>query len=695
MLRCFFNVLLVIVGFATWAQSSVSIQKEAAQFKKTLLEHHVTPRSIDDSFSKDAFDLFLKQLDPNRHYFTQQDIIQLSAYRNSIDDELNGSSWNLLPEVTRRFASNLRTAQAIIEQHTAKPFDFMTTDETSYTSFDWPADEKEMNKRWLQHLKLETLNELMRLKKSGRPGNDADFLKTKEVEARNATRKSAIRAVQRIAEHPMGYDDYVASLYLRAIGLAFDPHSVHLSFSEMNDYITSLGTEGYFFGITIGENERGEIIIDELTPGGAAWRSGIVHSGDVIEKVRWGANEWIEVSGMSRGELNDLLMESNHIVMEFMLVEGSGLRKNVLLKKEKMESDENIVKSLILAGEKKIGYISLPGFYSSWGGSESSRCANDVAKEILKLKKENIDGLILDVRFNGGGSLYEAVAMAGIFIDAGPMGLIKDKTREVISIKDMNRGTVYDGPLVLMVNGLSASASEFLAAALQDYRRAVIVGSKTYGKATGQRIFPMQPGKVEIDHTLDINSGWGFSTITSMKIYRVTGKTAQKYGVKPDIVLPDLYDFAGLGESHATGALSSDSVSKKAYYTPLAPLPLPELRGKSDLRVKASEAFQLTRECSLQFADLREKFDTVSLSWRGYQEAAGKQAALFTRLQELNSKPLQSFKIGAHSFSQQRLQMDDYARQQSESWIEKLSRDISLEEAYFIICDYIAVGSAN
>ena len=694
MLRSFFNVLLVIITIATQAQSPVSVQQEAAAFKKNLLEHHVSPRPIDDAFSNDAFDLFLKQLDPNRHYFSQQDIAQISAYRNMIDDELNGSSWQILPEVTQRLAKNLRTARTIIEQHTAKPFDF-TTNEFYYNNLEWPADEKEMHRRWLQHLKLETLNELIRLKKSSRSGSDANFLKTKEAEARSTTQKSAIRAVQRIAEHPMGYEEYVASLYLRAVGLAFDPHSIHLSFSEMNDYITSLGTEGYYFGITISENEQGEMIIDELTPGGAAWRSGIVHSGDIIEKIRWGANEWIEVSSMSRGELNDLLMESNHIVMEFMLVEGSGLRKNVLLKKEKIESEENVVKSLILAGKKKIGYISLPGFYSSWGGSESSRCANDVAKEILKLKKENIDGLILDVRFNGGGSLYEAVAMAGIFIDAGPMGLIKDKTGEVISIKDMNRGTVYDGPLALMVNGLSASASEFLAAALQDYHRAVIVGSKTYGKATGQRILPMQPGKLELDHTLDINSGWGFSTITSMKIYRVTGKTAQKYGVKPDILLPDLYDLASLGESHATGALSSDSVTKKTYYTPLPTLPVQELRSKSNLRVNTSEAFQLTRECSLQFAALEDKIDTISLSWNGYQETAERRDALFAKLQESHSKPLKSFQIASHAFGQQRLQMDDYARKQNELWIEKLSRDISLEEAYFIICDYIAVGSAN
>jgi carboxyl-terminal processing protease len=693
MLRCFFTAWLVIVSFAALAQSPVTVKQEANQFKKNLLEHHVNPRPIDDSFSKDVFDLFLKILDPNRQFFSQQDIAQISVYRTMIDDELNGSSWQLLPDVTQRLAKNLQKAQKTIEQHTVKPFDF-TKDGVYKANSDWPADEKEMDSRWIQHLKLETLNELIRLKKSSTI-NEKDFLKSKESEARNNVRKSAMRTVQRVIEHPMGYDDYVSSSYVRAIGLAFDPHSVHLSFAEMNDYITSLGTEGYYFGITISENDRGEIIIDELTPGGAAWRSGMVHSGDVIEKVRWGANEWIVVSDMSRAGLNDLLMESNHVVMEFALIEGSGLRKNVLLKKEKMESEDNIVKSLILTGNKKIGYISLPGFYSAWGGSESSRCANDVAKEILKLKKENIEGLILDVRYNGGGSLYEAVAMAGIFIDAGPMGLIKDKTGDVISIKDMNRGTVYDGPLVLMVNGLSASASEFLAAALQDYNRAVIVGSNTYGKATGQRIFPMQPGKLEIDHTLDINSGWGFSTITCMKIYRVTGKTAQKYGVTPDIILPDLYDLAGLGESYATGALPSDSVIKKTYYTPLTPLPVKELKSNSIDRIKASEAFQLTRECSEQLAVSMDNVDTVSLTWAGFAQVAEKEAKIFLELQEACSQPSKSFKIKTHAFNLQRLQMDDYARQQNESWIEKLSRDISLEEAYFIICDYIAVGSAN
>jgi carboxyl-terminal processing protease len=694
MLRYFFNVLFFFYGFAAMAQSPVSTQQEATQLIKNLLEHHVSPRPVDDSFSKDVFDIFIKLVDADKLFFTRLDIDQLSVHMTTIDDELNSSSWKFLPEVTKRLEKNLRHAETVIARHTAKPFDFMT-DELHYRNADWAADEKEIGNRWRLHLKFETLNELVRIRTTLPAISNEDFLLGKEADARNVVKKSAMRTINRLIDHSTGYEEHIASLYLRAIGLAFDPHSTHLSFSEMNDYVTSLGTEGYYFGITISESERGEIMIGDLTPGGAAWRSGNVHSGDVIEKVRWGANEWIDVEKMTRDEMNELLMESNNVVMEFMLKEGTGLRKSVLLKKEKMDSEENVVKSLILEGDKKIGYISLPGFYSAWGGSESSRCANDVAKEILKLKKENIEGIILDVRYNRGGSLFEAVAMAGIFIDAGPMGMIKDQSGAVTSVKDMNRGTVYDGPLILMVNGLSASASEFLAAALQDHNRAVIVGSKTYGKATGQRIFPMQPGKVEIDHTLDVASGWGFSTITAMKIYRVTGKTAQKHGVTPDITLPDLYNFSDFGESYATGALPSDSVTKKAYYSPLKPLPLQALRSKSATRVNASEAFRLTRDYSKQLVALKERLDTVNLTWTEYNNLVGTEAGVFSRLRECNSRSTDAFKIGSHAFNQQRLQMDDYARQQNENWTGNLSTDISLEEAYYIICDYIAAGSAN
>lgn len=694
MVRGIFNFLLLLISIDLLAQQPVSVRNEAAQLKKVILEQHVSPRPIDDAFSEFVFNRLIDELDPDKLYFTQQEITELSAYKNKIDDDLNGTSWNFFPILSQRYKNCLLRVDGIITQHTKMPFDF-STNEIFVTGTTWAQNETENARRWHAYLKYETLNELVRIKKTMPDTADKDFLIRKESDARMRTQRSSLRMVRRMLNHSSGYENYVSNVLLQSIGLAFDPHSMYLSSTQMENFVGSLSTEGFYFGISVDENEKGDLVITKLTPGGPAWKSGEVHAGDVIEQIRWEGSEWIDVVGMSKHECDNLLMESNKNTIEFALLQTGGIQKKVRLRKEKMEAEENVVKSFILGGEKKIGYVSLPGFYTDWGEAEGSRCANDVAKEILKLKKENIDGLILDVRYNGGGSLNEAVAMGGIFIDAGPMGVLKEKSGEAASVKDMNRGTVYDGPLVLMVNGSSASASEFLAAALQDYRRAIIVGSKTYGKATGQVMLPLQPGKKQIDTSLDLKSGWGFSTVTTMKIYRITGKTAQQNGVTPDILLPDLYDFIDFREQHLKGALPADSVIKKTYYTPLTLLPLRELKQKSLDRIAGSKGFQITAECSKKLATLQSKFDSVSLNWSQYKNLITDEGKEFERLKEVTDIPTKSFTVANHAFDRHRIDSDTYVKEVNDVWTKNLLCDISLEEAFYIICDYIKTESSR
>jgi carboxyl-terminal processing protease len=669
------------------------VQQEAIQLRKKMIEHHVSPRPVDDVFSAIVFENFLNFLDPKKLYFTEQEINDLNQYRDRIDDELNGNSWKTLDETSRKYKDALIRAEHLIKKNSALPFDFSVS-EIYNKPTEWALDESTLGRRWYLHLKITTLNELISLAGDVQIVENK-FLKEKENEARLEAQQESLRHIRRIREHATGYANHMASLFLRSVSTAFDPHSTHFTHAEMQNYVTSLSTEGFYFGITVDENEDGYLIISELTPGGPAWKSGDVHAGDVIEKVRWADRDWVHVGGMSVEEVNELLLQSNDQQMEFSLLGPGGVNKIVTLRKEKLETEENVVKSFILEGDKRIGYVSLPGFYSAWGNTESARCANDVAKEILKLKKEGIDGLVLDVRHNTGGSLYEAVEMAGIFIDAGPMGVLKDKTGTVVSVKDMNRGTIYDGPLVLLINGLSASASEFLAAALQDHNRAVIVGSSSYGKATGQRIVPMQPGKDEIDSSLDNKSGWGFSTITMMQIYRVTGKTAQQKGVIPDIVLPDLYDKVPFRESYAKGALPADSISKKIYFSALKLLPLKILKEKSVHRVQSSESFRLTEICSRQLVNLTARLDSVSLNFGEYKAAIDMEASIFRQLKEVDEKLLDVYKVNNHSFDKQRMQVDQHLRQVNEGWIKKLSHDATLAEAFYIICDYIATMSSE
>jgi carboxyl-terminal processing protease len=664
------------------AQESLPVKAEAIALTNLIQKNHFGPKKINDDFSRIVFEEVIKSIDPDRLYFTQQDITELSAYKHKIDDDLTGATWAFLPALTQRYKQSLLRSDGIIEQHTKATFDFSKNDifatDTSYA-----ADDGANAIRWYKHLKYDALNELIRLRKKTPQLAEKEFLQKNESEARQRAKRSNKRMIHRIVNHSTGYNVHVANQFLQAITFAFDPHSSYLSSTQMENFLSSVSTDGYFFGISVDENELGEIVITQLTPGGPAWKSGEVHAGDVIEQIRWDGSQWIEVDGMTRSEFDNLLQESVNSSIEFILRQTSGLEKTVRLRKEKMSADENRVKSFILEGQQKIGYISLPGFYTDWGDLEGMRCANDVATEVLKLKKENIDGLVIDVRYNGGGSLKEAVAMAGIFIDAGPMGVLKDGSGTIIPEKDMNRGTVYDGPLLLLVNGQSASASEFLAAALQDYHRAVVVGSRTYGKATGQNIFPLNADKSKA------SIKWGFTTITTIKIYRITGKTAQRRGVIPDIVLPDLYDSIDFREESLRGVLPSDSISKKIYYTPLSALPLCELKERSERRVKASKGFQTTGLCGKSLKDLTTKLDSVSLNWSEYKKLMDNEAVPFEQLKTLTDKPTAEFKVNHHASDKLRMQQDEYLRHVNEVWAKKLVRDISLEEAFYIICDYI------
>jgi carboxyl-terminal processing protease len=612
----------------------------------------------------------------------------LSAFKDKIDDDLTGTTWNFLPAITERYKKSLLRCEAIITRHTKVPFDLSKKD-LFISDTAWAENDVASVALWHKNLKYETLDELIQLQKRTPEIKDSEFLTKKEPDARQRVERNSLRMIHRILNHASGYENHVATQFLQSVSLAFDPHSSYLSLAQMENFLASLSTEGYYFGINVDENERGEIVVSQLTPGGPAWKSGEVHAGDVIEQIRWEGSEWIEVDGMTQDEFDNLLEESIRNSIEFGLKETGGIEKTVRLRKEKMSAEENRVKSFILEGEKRIGYVSLPGFYTDWGDEEGSRCANDVAKEILKLKKENIDGLVLDVRYNRGGSLKEAVAMAGIFIDAGPMGVLKVKGGTTQSEKDVNRGTVYDGPLLLMVNGLSASASEFLAAALQDYHRGIIVGSRTYGKATGQEVFSLEPDEKNTSASAGKKLGWGYTTITTLKIYRVTGKTAQKRGVTPDIMLPDLYDFIEFREENLEDALTSDSISRKIYYTPLGLLPVCELKERSQVRIAKNNAFQTTIQCSKALGGLATKLDSVSLNWADYRKMITEEGKQFKSLKEITGNPTNAFKVNNHVFDQERMKRDEYIRQVNEVWAKNLVRDISLEEAFFIICDYI------
>ncbi|MCU0353794.1 MAG: carboxy terminal-processing peptidase, partial [Cytophagales bacterium] len=602
---CFFFLFPTVV----YAQRPVSWQEQAIALRKLLETKHYSPQAVDDRFSAQLLARFLKTLDPSGLYFTAADGKQLTAFQTQLDDELRGNGWKFLPLATGLYQKRLSQAEQTVAALTKSPFVFSAAETIDFGRFDtdsltFVATEAEQTQRWGKWLKFRTLAD-MTATQPDLPNSSLDKLTAREPAARAKVRTIEQRNLRRLLNHPAGFEALVAGFFLNAIGECFDPHTRYFSNNGREDFQAALSTETLSVGIDLDEDDDGNVVIAHLVPGGPAWQSNELHKGDVLTQLKRPGQNAVDLAGAEADEVAEMLAASKTDKLELTVRKADGLEKTVSLVPAKIRADENIVKSYILKGDLKIGYISLPGFYTEWEDFEAGLgCANDVAKEIVKLKQANVEGLILDIRYNGGGSLREGLALAGIFIDEGPLALMQETGGKPVLMKDMNRGTLYDGPMAVMVNGHSASASELLAGTLQDYNRAVIVGSTTYGKATGQQVLPIDPAvNAAAPGHSKVKSDWGFAKVTLSKLYRVTGKSAQRQGVVPHVAQPDVFETLGQRESNQPTALPADSVNKKVVFAALKPLPVADLNQRSQARMSADESFRAVR----QWNDSRRK----------------------------------------------------------------------------------------
>ena len=669
-------------------------QQQKVLVLKTMVERkHYSPRLIDDSFSVAVFRTILNAADPRRLLFTATDYQQLFVFSTRLDDEIQGNGWGFYDKFSELYKKAVLRADTIINKLLQKTFDYSTAETiTSSRSrnggFTFSPDVAALTNKWSRYLKYLILDNVYDAV-SGDSTKKITFkaaLVSMEPSIRELVKKAELKALKRIVDYPAGYAALVSETYLNAVATSFDPHTNYFSPQGKEEFQAELSTEAYFFGIVFGENEKGQIVIDKLTPGGAAWKSGEIHQGDELVSLHWEGKEVQDMTGATMEEVYEVLDQSIHDKLLFRLKKSDGTMSMVFLRKEKTENEENIVKSFVLKGDKKIGYLLLPGFYTEWENETGSSCANDVAKEIIKLKKENIDGLILDVRYNGGGSVGEALEMIGIFIDEGPLAATKEKSGKLITLKDPNRGTIYDGPLALMVNGQSASASELLAAALQDYNRGVIVGSNTYGKATGQAMFPLDTitskefsGKEKGD----------IIKITVGKLYRVNGQTTQLHGVAPDVLIPDAFDGLEMGEKFEDFPLAADSVKRNNYYKPLPSLPVGELTHRSAARVIDNPGFQVIKKIvGEQQKAMQQQTRTIPLKAELFEKWA-QQQELDLKAMEGEGSPTSKFTADNHGADKQLLANNPYAKEINQEWLNNLAADIYIQEVFLVLTDLI------
>lgn len=606
----------LIVSLCSAAQDFSKAMNNAFLITRMAEKFHVQPRPLNNDLSKDLFRLFINKTDPDRIIFLAEDIKQLADYEYSLDEEIGLRKTGFLQLTAsilqKRRKQNDSLAQIICKTafNFSLPEKMNVADDSSYaTSI---ASKQKKIYLYLKWTILDFItDESERLLKLS-SAKEKQVVDSTELVLRNQLKLAFKKAYEQSLNNEKAVTG-TGNIFCKSLALCYDPHTEFMPLDEKEEFDEELGQKPLRFGFQLDKNESGDVIIGKLLPGSPAFKNGVIKPGDKILTIQENGLPAINIADYNFDQVDSVFNTIKSDKLFLTVKKPDGTTRQTFLLKERFaseEDEEDKVQGYVLKGVKNIGYISVPDFYLDWDNTETGihGCANDVAKEIIKLKKENIEGLIIDIRYNGGGSLQEAIDLSGIFIDGGPVAQVKSKEAKVVTLKDVNSGTVFTGPMVIMVNGYSASASEMFSATMQDYNRAFIAGTPTYGKATGQIIFPLDTTATE--QTADKKKADAYLKITTFALYRVTGTTAQQHGVTPDIILPDLLQGFGEKEKNEDFSFHLLPIEKNKYYKPYNVLNFSQVKPLAQSFVDTSSYFIMLKNYETWYkqADEQKEF---------------------------------------------------------------------------------------
>jgi carboxyl-terminal processing protease len=662
LLRSLTCCLLVILLWKPATAQDFS-PRDVEQLIQRIQKSHIQPRPIDAAFSNLVFGNVFSELDNDGLLFSEKDIDQFSAYEDRVvtpGGEADTIFIRLLHELYSKKVQSFMgwSNRMMLTTPVYQESEFWTSQERDA----WAASESALElkrKRWLKFEILQQLASLHKLTATGAAFvKEEAAIRSRILKSRQAQLQKTLQATGR---------QHVFLCLMKAVASAFDPHTNFFTNTESQQFEDGLSGERASFGFSTKRVESGEVSVAQLIPAGAAWNSQQINPGDIIISVAQHGREQ-QTADVSDEAWEELMVSPEVTEAVFRIRKPDGTIQSVPLTKTLAVNEENVISAFLLMGKRRIGYIALPSFFSNWEDENKTGCANEVAKAIIKLQKENIEGLVLDLRYNGGGSLLEALNLAGIFIDVGPLGILLTRGKPAETMKDMTRGTIYNGPLLIMVNGFSASASELLAATLQDHNRALIVGSPTFGKATGQVVEAgIRPGS-----TLKI---------TVDRIYRINGTSYQQRGVVPVVSIPDVSTYLPYREKSLPGSLNADSINKKTYYTPLASFPTAELQQASKSRYERLPHLGVLNDL------IHTLTAPVPLDMRQFTQHHSR----INTLQETSRIPAAErwYRATIPNFDATVLQMDGYRAAMVKATSEQIEQSPYIHEAFAILNDYI------
>ena len=647
-----------------------------------LEKQHYSPKDINDAFSKQVFQKYLEDLDPDKTMFLKADIDSLKKYELRIDDEIHGAPIEFEPAVSAVYDKRIEQVVSLYKDILSKPFDF-NTNETVVLDADklqYAASEAERKDRLRKQLKFHTLEryvDLLDLREKNK--GQKDFVVKSDAELEKEARTKILKYMDKRYDRLRATftENQRFSAFINAITGLMDPHTDYMPPTEKRSFDEQMSGRFYGIGAQLGQDDYG-IKIVSIQTGGAAWKSGEIAVNDVIIKVAQGSAEPVDVTGYETTDAVKLIRGNKGTEVRLTLKKTDGTVKVVTMIWDEIVLDETYVRSAVIGeGKDKIGYIYLPDFYADFEKENGPRCSEDVAREVKKLKAENVKGIIIDVRSNGGGYLYEVVQMVGLFVNQGPVVQVRERDGRSSVLSDREQGAIYDGPLAVMVNELSASASEIFAAAIQDYKRGIIIGSSsTYGKGTVQKPIPF-------GNRIDPYSGrteLGAMKLTFQKFYRVNGGSTQLKGVTPDVILPDTYEYLKIREKDNPAALPWDEIPKAAYQLCKGDLPYASVINRENDRIKQNASLTLLNSNLIWLSKVTD--EPASLNLEKYRQL---QKQIRTTVTQNNTllKPSADMVVSALQDDKAKFynNADTAKGLRYQDWLKSLKSDLYISES--------------
>ncbi|NOT90793.1 carboxy terminal-processing peptidase [Ferruginibacter sp.] len=657
-----------------------------------LEEGHYSPKKIDDNFSQIVLKKFTEDLDDDKSVFLQSDIESFKKFDAKIDDEIHGSDLQSFFTVNDVYLKRRDESFTLITELLARPFEFTKDESVQFdrAKLSFPKNEAERKEVWRKNIKYNVLGRFVELQEEREKNKGKkDFVQradsTLEREARDYVRKRMERMMTAKRTHETADENF--STFVNAITKTMDPHTDY--FPPIDKRSFDEGMSGRFYGIGAGlKDDDGKIKIASLITGMPAERSGAIAIDDEILKIAEGAAEPVDISGYAVPDAVKIIRGAKRgSEVRLTIKKVDGTIKVVSLLRDEIKLEDTFAKSAVINGDHKVGYIYLPEFYQDFQNPNGARCATDVAREVEKLKTENVEGIIIDLRGNGGGSLSEVVKMAGLFIEEGPIVQVKGRDEKATVLRDRDKNILYTGPLTVMVDEFSASASEIFAAAIQDYKRGIIIGStSTYGKGTVQRNIPLTP---ESENPLFANKATddlGALKLTLQKFYRINGGATQLKGVTPDIVLPDRMEYLKYREKDEASALPWDEIPKADFQPWTSTVSTDAVVNVTYDQINKSPVFSKIKT-SVEWLGANSDKE-YSLNIVKYKAEQDQFKTTYKQLEELNKLPkeLNVKNVASDTVS---INVAKDKVEKNKQWLKRLSGDIYIDGTVKVINNII------